>query len=383
MFALLFLALVQAGDIDSKDPAVARKAFEAAIAAGDEKALEAAAKSSAPARLALAEIRAHKRFGENYPPVRLVTFKAADQPIPAFVEDLSNALAIPIEDYHKNKGTKADQTVSLDLVDAYPMEALDGLLRELNAQGWYTGKGFQFTRGWTRRNPHMLHWRHGAFFPHTVEDERTLNPLGAASVACTLTVIFRHDGASRIVALRQPRSVEGVDDRGATVKGGASDSDPSYYFLGAQGSFKVRLEGLTPGCQKMDRIRGVLPVVIPEKRTWKEVLVGAGKVVLEQANIKLTVENFESSASTVKVHLQIPDPKKTYVIPDARDFELVGRDGARLPASATTEWKIMNAVMELTFKLPDGFAAAALRVGSFEALGEHEIPFEFREVKVR
>ncbi|HZN63059.1 MAG TPA: hypothetical protein VFC90_11700, partial [Planctomycetota bacterium] len=57
-------------DLDSKDPLVARRAFEAAIRTGDEKALEGAAKTSERAKEALAEVRAHLKFGDAYPPVR-------------------------------------------------------------------------------------------------------------------------------------------------------------------------------------------------------------------------------------------------------------------------------------------------------------------------
>jgi len=385
MLALVLFTLLQdpVGDLDAKDPAVARRAFEAAVKAGDEKALEVVAKTSSNAQLALGEIRAHKRFGENYPPVSLVTFKATEQRLPEFVADLSKAVNIPIDDYHKNRGLKGDEVITLDLVDAYPMEAVDRMLGALNAQGWYTGKGFEYTRGWTRKNPHMFHWRHVAFFPSTLTEERALDPLGKPGRTCALAVVFRHDGLSRIVGIRPPRSVEGLDDRGALLKPATDGPEPSFHVTSAQGSFQVHLGAIPAGCEKLDVVLGVLPVVMPEKRVWKDVALGAGKVELEFINLKLTVENLKAPGSTARVSFQIPDNKKPHVFPEARDFQLQGKDGTRIPATSTITWKDKQAFLDLSFNVPEGFSPTGLRVGTYEAFGEHEIPFEFSDVRVR
>src|SRR5688572_4695444 len=179
MPALLLAVLLQVGDLDSKDPAVARRAFESVIYDRDEKALEEAAKTSARARLALAEIRAHNRFGECYPPVALITFSAKSQPVRECIEAFEKILAMPVEDYARHAGLKPTDVVNLDLKDAYPLEAVDRVMNEVNGQWFYRGNLIHYSRGWTRRSPHLVHWRHALFFPWMLENERWVDAVGS------------------------------------------------------------------------------------------------------------------------------------------------------------------------------------------------------------
>src|SRR6516162_3006979 len=92
---LLFLRSQEGlSDLDSTDPKVARHAFEAAVRRGEEPALVDAAARSERARAALAEIRAHRRFGATYPPIDPVTFDAADRPTSEVLADLGKRLGL-------------------------------------------------------------------------------------------------------------------------------------------------------------------------------------------------------------------------------------------------------------------------------------------------
>jgi hypothetical protein len=376
MLALALLALIQMGDLDSKDPAIARRAFEEVIRAGDEKVLEAAAKSSDRARLALAEVRAHKRFGENYPPVKLISFKATDQRLIQIVQDFSKAIDMTVEDYHRNRGLKGDEMATLELVEAYPLEAIDRMLNAINAQGWIHGNKLQFTRGWTRKSAHTFYWRHVALFPYQLIEEKTLDPLGKTVESCTLMVSLRHDGASRMLSTRPVRSVEAIDNRGVAVKAGADEAEHYHQFA----SFRIRLESVPAESASFQRIRGVVPIVIPENRIWKSVPVGSRGAQVDFLDVKLTVENFALPATEVRVRVRYTEARKPSLGVDVQDFFLVGKDGAEVRANGT--WA-QQGILDLTFNPPAGFIPANLKIGSFESLGEHEIPFEFREVKIR
>lgn len=376
MLALTLLALIQAGDLDSKDPAVARRAFEEAIRAADENALEAAAKNSERARLAIAEIRAHKRFGQNYPPVKLISFNATDQRLLEFVQDFSKAIDMTVEDYHRNRGLKGDEVATLELVDAYPLEAIDRMLNAIHAQGWVTGNKVQFTRGWTRKNPHSFYWRHVALFPYQLIEEKTLDPLGNTVDSCTLMVSLRHDGSSRMLSTRPVRSVEAIDNRGVAVKAGADRAEHYHQFA----SFRIRLESVPAESTSFQRIRGVLPIVIPENRIWKTVPLGSRGATVDFPDVKLTVEEFALPATQVRVLVRFTESRKPSLGVEVQDFLLVGKDGAEIRAAGT--WT-QQGILDLAFNPPAGFTPARLKVGSFESLGELEVPFEFREVKIR
>jgi hypothetical protein len=379
---LALIAVVQSGDLDSKDPALARKAFEDAVAAADEKALEEAVKKSPRAKLALAEVRAHKRFGECYPPIRLVTFSAKDELIPNVVADVSKAVSIPIEPYGGQHGPKASEAVTLELDHAYPLEAVDRLLNAVNGQGWYRGNRVEYSYGWTRRNPHHLHWRHVSFFPWKFENERWIDAAGQSGRSFALTLVFRHDGLSRIAGILPLRAVEAVDDRNVALVPEPPTTEAMYHGWFGQANLQLRLSAPGGNVEKLAKVSGILPVLIPEKRTWKEIPLAAGRAELTFTNLKVTVDGLVPAGGPIRVTFAAIDYKKPFVIPDARDFELEAAGGRRIqPARA--KWIGNDTVLEVAFDPPADFAGATLRVGSFDSFGEHEIPFEFRDLRIR
>src|SRR6266850_4231486 len=132
---LILLPQESLKELDSPDPAVARRALEAAIRAGDEKPLEAAAKTSRGARLALAEVRAHKRFGEAYPPELCITYEAKDRPTEEVLGKLSKFIGLRIEpDGSLPRPAWLKETLSISLRDATFLEAVDAIARAV--PGW-------------------------------------------------------------------------------------------------------------------------------------------------------------------------------------------------------------------------------------------------------
>src|SRR5262245_13060400 len=125
MVPVLLLSILSFQDLDSPDPAEARRAIERAIRKGDEGALDAASKTSRGARLALAEVRAHKRFGDAYPMPRLVTLKAKDRPVAEVVDHISKAIGMKVE--VKGLDALEEMKLTIDLQDAPLLEAIDTL----------------------------------------------------------------------------------------------------------------------------------------------------------------------------------------------------------------------------------------------------------------
>src|SRR5690349_23809279 len=89
---LILLPQESLRDLDSPDPAVARRAIETAIKTASERALEATAKTSRGARFALAEVRAHNRFGDAYPQPHLFTISAKAQPAIEVIDQFETVL---------------------------------------------------------------------------------------------------------------------------------------------------------------------------------------------------------------------------------------------------------------------------------------------------
>src|SRR5262245_1958527 len=179
--ALMLLPQETLRDLDSRDPATARRAFEAAIKAGDEKALEEAAKTSERAKEALAEVRAHLKFGDAYPPVRTVSLSLKDRPFEEALKDLGAALAVPIELLPKPSPGMPDtrpERISLELRDAYFLEAMDRFSVASGCSLWLDAGVIKCSP--MSLGPALRHyWRGCVLWPDSFNEERVVTAQGS------------------------------------------------------------------------------------------------------------------------------------------------------------------------------------------------------------
>ena len=383
LLSALFLA--QAGDLDSKDQAVARKAFEEAIKAADEKALETAATTSSPARLALAEVRAHKRFGEHYPPLPVVSFEAKDRPTKDVIAALSKAIGVEIVEYGRFGPARLPATVSLRVADAGPLEAFDALCAAAGLSGRIDGKRFLYGSGSERSPAGVWYWRHFAFAVRNYRERRTVDPLGGTIESASIEVVVYHGALGRIGVHGDPVALEIVDEKGDSLAGARAERAPFGLFSdwASHSTFQVPIRKPENGRTTVAMVRGLLPVMIPEKMAWKEIPLDAGRRELVLERLAVRVDGMEPSGARARLLTWIPDYGKPFVLPKPEDVELVGKDGARVAATGTRQWFGRYLALDLTFRPPDGFSPTAIRIAYAESLGEHQIPFEFRNVRIR
>ena len=383
--ALLTLLFSQVEDLDSKDPAVARRAFERVIQKGDEASLEKAAATSVQAKRALAEIRAHKRFGEYYPPLPLTTMDVKDKPTAEVIKALSKSMGIAIADYDRFGPTELPETVTLQVADAGPLEAYDAFCAAANVEGRIDGRRFLYWTAHGGRRQRQWYWRHFAFDLRQYREVRKIDPLAPVSESASLEVFVFHGSLGRLDVHLGPVSVEVVDEKGDELAGGFDQRMRPGLFSdwASHSTFQVNFKKPAEGRSTIAKVRGSLPVVIPEKRGWKEIpLDSIGKNV-EWERLAVRLDQFEPARPFVRLLTWIPDYGKPYVLPQLEDVEIVGKDGTRIVGKGTRGWFGPYLSLDLEFAVPAGFSPSSLRIAYFESIGEHPIPFEFNDVKIR
>lgn len=372
-------------DLDSPDPAVARRAMEAAVRRGDEKALQAVEKTSPGARRALAEIRAHQRFGEAYPPPVAVTYEAKDRPVDEVVEALSKLLGKRMVFEEREARDKA-RMVTLSLKDATFLEMIDALTMAIPA--WESIEAdvirLQPAGAIFPRDP-ASYWRYAKVSVSTFTEVREL--LGAGNKSRTARLYFTHwiDGRCRAVGSGGLRLIDVIDDTGASL---APEPSPPYAGFGpyhANSQFGVHLAIKAPdgAATKLVKLRGVQRFYFPESPTFTELPLAGGIRAIQSENVAIRIEEAAADGSTVKVVADFGDWKKPHVRPLPSDFHLVGTDGRLVPATGSVAGPVESITLQLSFVLPEKFEARSLKVRTFKSIGEHEFPFEFKDLPLR
>jgi len=371
-------------DLDSADPAVARRAFEAAILAGDEKALEAAAAKSVRAKLALAEVRAHKRFGDAYPPVRTVTVEFKEELFAEALDKFSKAAGVVIQPYSPSHGAKPAERITLRLNDSYVLEALDSFAQAAGITIYSLPEGYRYSGGsWNPKKSSYSRHMHLAL--RSVQEERSANAVGDSKVSAYLDFAGRSDGEIRIAGHGEYRFLEIWEKPGVSLM---LESSPKRAMTGAwsaSSSFATGSYIKTPSadCEVIPLIRGVLEILVPEKPVYGDVPLEGEAKELSGDNISFRLNEVNGGGLSVKVSCPIGNSQKPHVRPILADFQLKGADGALLDAKGAVTGAQNAPEASLSFAIPPGFKAAALRIRHFGAYGSLEIPFEYRDVKIR
>lgn len=341
------------------------KAFEEVIRKGDEAPLKEAAKRSERARQALAEVRAHKRFGEAYPPVQLFTYKADSTATSEVYEDISEILGVRVRETGW-VGARRD-TLTLEIKNAYLLQTLD----ELGDWNW-RGDGFDIWAGFPR-SPYRAYARHVSFFFESFLERHEYEFAEGKTVSSILGIRMRHDRACRFVGYKGFRFLEVTDDLGKSL---LSDKP--------QESEAATLKAPSPEAKKLVRVRGLFRVLLPEKEASEEIsLTGDGKTVLPLWNMTLSLEDLVDQGRSVRLGVKVGDIKSDHVLPETSDFQLKGKDGKLLHAEGRRVGQRDAWVVNLKFDIPEGFEAEVLKIRYFKSVGVHEIPFEFKDVRIR
>jgi hypothetical protein len=385
ILAAMALAILQSNDVadlDSPDPLVARRAMEAIVRKGDEKPLQAVEKTSAGAKRALAEMRAHQRFGEAYPPSMAITFEAKDRPVAEVVDALSKLVKKRIT-YEVRDPADEKRTVTLSLKDATFLETLDALTLAIPA--WDSIEEdvikLQPALAIFPRDP-VSYWRHGKVTVSTFTEVRGLLD-GGKNVA---RLYFTHwiDGGCRAVGYGAPRLTEVTDDTGASLAPEAYAPYAGYGPYHGYQQFGVHLSIKPPAAAatKLVTLRGTQRFYFPESPTFAEIPWG-GKGSIQAENVVIRLEEATASGASVKVVAEFADWRKPHVRPLPSDFQLMGKDGRGIQATGSSAGPVESITLRLTFDLPAKFEAASLKVRTFKSIGDHEFPFEFKDLPLR
>lgn len=373
-------------DLDSPDPVLARLSLERAIRGGDETALEAAAKTSVRARLALAEVRAHKRFGDAYPMPRTVTIELKGEPFPEALAKFSKAAGLRIEPQAQfGPGPKpSPEGVTLSLTEAYVLEAIDGFSRAANVSLWHDGEMYRYYHGGTAPK-RVGYSRHVALSLRSILEKQTGNALGESTVSARLDFAGKSDGDIRIAAHGPFVPVEVHEKSGVSL---ITDGGPKYPPTGAwtgQTGFATGAEIKTPSgdCEELRIVRGAMVVLLPQDTRFGELALNREGAEISGENIVFHLEKVQRGGALIKVICRIPDSQKPNVRPVAADFALTSEDGRLLKAKAKVSGPQNAPEADLQFDIPVGFKAARLRLRHFASFGTLEIPFEFHDVRIR
>ncbi len=385
--ALLLIQTPQSSlsDLDSPDPAVARRAMEATVRGGDVKALEAVEKTSAGARRALAEIRAHQRFGEAYPLPPTVTYEAKDRPVSEVVEALSKLLGKRMV-FEEREARDKERTVTLSLKDATFLETMDALTMAIPA--WESIEPdlirLQPAGAIFPRDP-ASYWRYAKVSISTFTEVREL--LGADKSPRTARLYFTHwiDGRCRAVGSGGLRLTDVIDDTGASL---TPEPGPPYagfgpYHQNMQFGVHVSIKAPDAAATKLVMLRGVQRFYFPESPTFTELPLAGGNRAFKSENAAIRIDEAAVDGSTVKVVAEFGDWKKPHVRPLPSDFHLVGTDGRLVPATGSVAGPVESITLQLSFDLPEKFVARSLKVRTFKSIGEHDFPFQFRDLPLR
>ena len=376
LFALTFQ------EFDSPNPSVARSAVEAAIRKGDEAALEAAARTSRGARYALAELRAHKRFGDAYPMPRKVTLKATGRPAAEVVERLSQAIGMKVE--VKDLNLLEEKKVSVDLVDAPLLEAVDVLGREIDREPEVLKDQILFSDSPFKPLGPVFYARNARFTISGYSEFRDLLASEGRGVTSTLWGGGETQGLIRLAGDRGERLDEVVDDAGRLVIPEPADDKRCYWADGGGGfQFGMALKVPPEASARRISIRGAWRVLLPEGPRFDELPLDDPSRTLSTENMSFQIAAVSDNRASVSVTVRVMDRKKEHVRPTPADFRLVAGNGKAVPAEGGIQGPEDRLVLELSFKVPEDFEPVTLRVRHFKSLGDHEIPFEFKDLPIR
>lgn len=383
----LILLLPQDGlrDLDSSDPATARKALEAAIRAGDEKALEEAGKTSERARLALAEVRAHKKFADAYPQARTCSLDLKDKPFAEALNELSGPFGIRIEKAHDpHNPFKFPERVTCSFRDCYLLEALDRFGQDSKIKFRNEGGVFRYYAGPDYANKRS-YWRHFALSVHSLSEVESLASTGVKTSTVNLTLSIVTDGAARIAGSKGTRFTQILERPDRSLLPKTVDRTAYFGFWYSQGHIFTGGEIAAPSAaaEELSIVSGTVELLLPEKPRFQDMPLAGENRELKLDNLALRVEKSAADGSEIKVTGRIGDMKKPHLWPVPADFQLKEKDGRLLEGSGTVSGAPDAPLIDLVFKVPAGFEASALRVRCYESFGSLEVPFEFREVRIR
>lgn len=381
---LLLISQEKLGELDSPDPYVARRAIEAAIRAADEKALESAAKTSKGARFALAEVRAHKRFGDAYPQPLSFTVSAKDQPAADVIGRFEAVLKRKM-DIEGGLQSLDGVNVTLELREATLLEAADGLGKALNRSCYpRMGSLYLSTSAFTLGVP-ITYGRHIRIDIGSLGEYRDVLAGPEAGATASFWGGATPDGQCRLVGIRGMRLDEVVDDTGRAIPPDNSSLDARFgdnaLYSGHQAIGK--LKSAPDAAAKLLTVRGAWVYLLPEGPRIEELPLGDKSKSVEGDNISVRIEEVTDDGARAKVTARIADRHKAHVWPILEDFKLVGKDGTLIPAKGQVSGPAECAVLDLTFERPERFEAVALNVRVFRTVGEHETPFEFKDLPIR
>jgi hypothetical protein len=371
-------------DLDSPDPAVARRAIEAAIRGADEKALEAAAKTSRGARFVLSEVRAHKRFGDAYPQPLLFSLSVKDHPAVDVIHRFESVLKKKMDiggGLESLDGVK----VNLELRDATLMEAANALGKALN-RDCHPLKGTLYLSTWPPSpiGPHVF-GRHVRIIIGSLGEYRDVLAGPDAGVTAMVWGGADPDGQIRIIGTRGLRLDEVVDDLGRAIPPDNSSLDACFgdnsKYTGHQVIGKLRSAPAMTA--RSITLRGAWVYLLPEGPRIEELPLGDMSRSVEGDNISIRIEGVTDCGAGVRVTARIGDRRKPHVWPNLEDFRLLGKDGVLIAAKGEVSGPAECAVADLTFALPERFEAVALKVRVFRTVGEHQTVFEFKDLPIR
>lgn len=381
--ALVLLPQESLRDLESRDPATARRAFEAAIKAGDVEALEEASKSSERAKAALAEVRAHAMFGDAYPPVRMITLSLKDRPLEEALKEFGAALGVPIEPPQKLPSGMADtrpEKITLELRDAYFLEALDQFSVASGCSLWIQEgviKSSPFSMG-----PGLRHYGRGSvLWPDSFNQERVVTARETKKTTA-LEIRLAVDGAARWAGVKSVRVFEARDDTGRDLALEKQENWWGYrdFMPGSAYPFPVSLKEPTAEAKTLVRVRGAIDFLLPQEPYFAELDLSpeSREVKAEGVAVKAQLKDGD-----VHVTCTIVELDKPHLRPRPSDLHLKSADGKLEEGTKTPTGPPNAPVIQWKIAGPAGFKAAKVRIRFFKSFGEHSIPFDLERVPIR
>ena len=373
-------------DLDSSDPIVARRAFEALVQRGDEAALRDVARRNERARHVLSEIEAHRRFGATYPAIKTLSYSAKDRATSEVLADLSKLLGLRFQEEKMDIPGAVlrpfKEKLSLELKDAYPLEILDRLGNALDATPQVDGQVVTLYRGNFSGSSFRAYQRHFSIAIKSYEERRRRDPAGRGTAKAFIRFHVRYDWLCRPAGMNTLRFLVVKDDLGDSLLPETSQDHP-YYASFDTLSTQVAIKPSRPEAKKLVRVKGVFPAFFPERPARAEIPLSAPKKELNLPNLTLRLESASKDGAKVRISGKVGDLKKAYVLPEVHEFRLKSKDGRTVEAQGSRAGQRESATWELAFDVPAGFEPGALEVTYFQEVSEHEIPFDFKDVPIR
>ncbi|HZL72927.1 MAG TPA: hypothetical protein VFC86_10730, partial [Planctomycetota bacterium] len=343
-----------------------------------------AAKTSERAKEALAEVRAHLKFGDAYPPVRTFSISLKDRPFEEALKGLGAALGVPIEPPPKPAPGMPDtrpERISLELRDAYFLEAMDRFSVASGCSLW-------LQEGVIKCSPYSMgpglryYWRGCVLWPDSLNEERVVTAQGSKKTT-HLEIRLAVDGAARWAGIKGVRVFEARDDTGRDLALEKQDNWWGFrdFMPGTTYPFPVALKEPASGATSLVRVRGAIDFQLPQEPYFVELDLAPGVGELKAEGISVRAE--VKPAGDVHVTCTILQLDKPHLRPRPSDFHLKSADGkmeegiktpAGPPNAPVLQWKIAG---------PAGFKAAKLRIRFFKSFGEISVPFDIERVPIR